>query len=87
MPGRDYYLKGRNDSTLMAYQSFAADVAKMLNADPDRADREMEEMVDLEVKLANVGGCEVEVAMIHAHYCFTVNNAARNKARHRSHLQ
>ena len=54
MPGRDYYLKGRGNPTLVAYQQFAVDVAKMLRADPTRAEREMMEMVDFEVKLANV---------------------------------
>lgn len=54
MPGRDYYLKGRNDSTLMAYQNFAVEVAIMLNADPARARKEMTEIVDFEVLLANV---------------------------------
>ena len=54
MPGRDYYRRGRDDAQLMAYQTYAVDVAKLLGADEARAEREMAEMVDFEMTLANV---------------------------------
>ena len=54
MPSRDYYLKGRDEKTLVAYEKFAVDVAIMLGAEPERAAREMNEMVDFEINLANV---------------------------------
>ena len=54
MPSRDYYLKGRSEKPLLAYQQFATDVAVMLGADPQRAENEMREMVDFEIQLANV---------------------------------
>lgn len=54
MPSRDYYMSSRNDSFIMAYQTFATDVAILLGADATVAAEEMEEMVDFEIKLANV---------------------------------
>ena len=54
MPSRDYFLKERDDPTLMGYQQFAVDVAILLGADKDRAEQEMRAIVDFEIQLANV---------------------------------
>ena len=51
---RDYYLKGRDDSQLMAYQKYAIDIAVLLGAEKELARQEMEEMVDFEIALAKV---------------------------------
>lgn len=54
MPGREYFLKERNAKPLMAYQTFAMDAAKMLGADLAVAEKDMSEMIDFEIRLANV---------------------------------
>ena len=54
MPGREYFLKERNAKPLMAYQTFATDAAKMLGADLAMAEKDMSEMIDFEIRLANV---------------------------------
>ena len=54
MPGREYFLKERNAKPLMAYETFARDVAGMLGADPATAKVNMKEMIDFEIRLANV---------------------------------
>ncbi|XP_064611411.1 neprilysin-like isoform X2 [Liolophura sinensis] len=54
MPSRDYYLKGRDDAVVKTYEDFARQVAIFLGAEPERAAREMKQMVDLEVALANI---------------------------------
>ncbi len=40
----------------MAYRRFAEDVAKLLGANPDTAETEMNDMVEFEIKIANVSG-------------------------------
>ncbi|XP_074655289.1 neprilysin-like isoform X2 [Tubulanus polymorphus] len=54
MPGRDYYLKGRQDKTLKAYEQYALDFALALGADKAYAEQEIASMIDFEIKLANV---------------------------------
>ena len=54
MPGRQYFLKERDAKPLMAYQTFATEAANMLGADPRTAERDMREMIDFEIRLANV---------------------------------
>ena len=54
MPNRDYFLKGRDDPTLLAYENYATQMAIMFGADPMTAKYDMKEMVDFEVRLANV---------------------------------
>ena len=54
MPNRDYYVKERNDTTLMAYQKMIKDIAVALGADDVTAEQDAKDMVDLEVDLANV---------------------------------
>ncbi|KAK2179422.1 hypothetical protein NP493_491g01000 [Ridgeia piscesae] len=54
MPGREYFLKERNAKPLMAYETFATDVAGMLGADAVTAKVNMKEMIDFEIRLANI---------------------------------
>ena len=54
MPSRDYFLKARNDSTLMAYQKMIVDLAVAFGADPDTAEQDAKDFVDFEIELANV---------------------------------
>ena len=54
MPSRDYYLKDRDDNMLKAYENFAVNVAMLLGAQRSQALPDMREMIDLEIKLANV---------------------------------
>ncbi|XP_050401101.1 neprilysin-4 [Patella vulgata] len=54
MPGRDYYLKGRNDTMVKAYEDLAVKVAVVLGATQNDAAKQMKEMVDFEVNLANI---------------------------------
>ena len=54
MPSRDYYLRERNDKTLLTYQNFAINVAKALGADPYSVEEEIIAMIDFEIQLANV---------------------------------
>ncbi|XP_076086424.1 endothelin-converting enzyme homolog isoform X1 [Mytilus galloprovincialis] len=54
MPNREYYLKGRNDKTLLAYEQFATEMAVMFGANEATAKNDMKDMVDFEIKLANI---------------------------------
>lgn len=54
MPNREYYLKGREDKTLLAYETFATEIAVMFGADEAVARNDMKDMVDFEIKLANI---------------------------------
>ena len=54
MPNRDYYLKGRDDKTLLAYETYATEMAIMFGADPSTAKTDTQAMVDFEIELANV---------------------------------
>ena len=54
MPTRDYFLKGRDDKTLMIYQQFVISVARTMGADENRTIQQMTEMIDFEIELANV---------------------------------
>ena len=55
MPSREYYLKARNETTLMAYQTMIASIAVALGADKAIAEQDSKEIVDLERELAGVG--------------------------------
>ena len=55
MPSREYYLKARNETTLMAYQTMIASIAVALGADKAIAEQDSKEIVDLERELAEVG--------------------------------
>lgn len=54
MPSRDYYLRGIGDEDVQIYEKFAVDVAMMFGASESQARRDMREMVELEIELANV---------------------------------
>ena len=54
MPSRDYFLKGRNDTTLLAYQKMVNDIYVALGADPAVAKQDAKDLVDFEIELANV---------------------------------
>ena len=54
MPSRDYYLKGRNNTMLMAYQKMRTEIAVAFGADRDTAEEDTKNMVDFEIELANV---------------------------------
>lgn len=54
MPSRDYYLKGRDDKTLMAYQTMLQDSAIAFGADKDTAMTDAKALVDMEIEIANV---------------------------------
>ena len=54
MPNRDYFLKARNDTTLLAYQKLIKDIAVTFGADEMAAEHDAKDVVDLEIDLANV---------------------------------
>ncbi|XP_061197808.1 neprilysin-1-like isoform X2 [Saccostrea echinata] len=53
LPDRDYFLKGRNDRKLKAYEIYATKMAVIFGADPATAADDMAEMVDFEIDVAN----------------------------------
>ncbi|KAK7475945.1 hypothetical protein BaRGS_00032834, partial [Batillaria attramentaria] len=54
MPSPDYYLKSEDASFLTAYEKFAYQVALMLGANETIAKTDVHDLVELEVKLANI---------------------------------
>ena len=54
MPSRDYFLKGRNNTMLLAYEKMVKEIAVALGADPAVAEQDAKELVDFEIELANV---------------------------------
>ncbi|XP_060599061.1 neprilysin-like isoform X3 [Ruditapes philippinarum] len=54
MPSRDYYLKGRDDKTLMAYQTMIQESAVAFGADETTAANDAKDIVDMEIELANI---------------------------------
>ena len=54
MTHRDYYLKGRNNRILELYRIFVMNVAKSLGADESQTERDVEDLIDFEIDLANV---------------------------------
>ncbi|KAL4221850.1 Membrane metallo-endopeptidase-like 1 [Mactra antiquata] len=54
MPSRDYYLKGRDDKTLMAYQTMLEELAVEFGADKTMATTFAKDLVDMEIELANI---------------------------------
>lgn len=54
MPGRKYYLKSRNDTKLKAYEKLAVQMAIEMGADPKQAEKDMADILDLEINLANI---------------------------------
>ena len=54
MPSREYYLKERNDTTILAYETMLVDLALALGADKGTAQQDAKAIVDLERDLAKV---------------------------------
>jgi membrane metallo-endopeptidase-like protein 1 len=54
MPDRDYYLKDRHDAIVMAYENYATQMAILFGANSMVATEDIQDMVDFEIKLANV---------------------------------
>lgn len=55
MPGQKYYQVSRNDTMIQAYEGLIRGVSKLLGqADPDTAEKEIKEIVDFEILLANI---------------------------------
>ena len=54
MPSREYYMKGHDDVGVQVYEQFAINVAILFGANASNAEREIREMIDFEIKLANV---------------------------------
>ncbi|XP_076028904.1 M13 family metallopeptidase neprilysin 2 isoform X2 [Oratosquilla oratoria] len=53
MPSRKYLLKGFNDSDVQAYYAYQVGVATLLGADKARAEKELRDSLEFEIKLAN----------------------------------
>ncbi|XP_012945910.1 membrane metallo-endopeptidase-like 1 [Aplysia californica] len=59
MPSRKSYLVPRNDTMLMAYQTFIYNVAETLGfANPDTAQQDVKDIVDFEIKLAQISASQ-----------------------------
>jgi len=54
MTHRDYYLKGRDDNLLQVYRRYAMKVVTSFGADESQAERDIEDIIDFEIDLANV---------------------------------
>ena len=54
MPSREYYLKDRNGTTLLAYETMLIDLAVALGADEGTAEQDAKDIVDFERELAKV---------------------------------
>ncbi|KAK2184852.1 hypothetical protein NP493_250g03007 [Ridgeia piscesae] len=54
MPSRDYFLDSRYSSQLNAYRKFTTEIAIALGGDKATSARDMNDMVDFEISLANI---------------------------------
>ncbi|KAK3095559.1 hypothetical protein FSP39_016105 [Pinctada imbricata] len=54
LPGRKYYLKGRKDRMVMAYEKLANSIAVGVGADPVVAKRDVQKLIDLEFEVAKI---------------------------------
>jgi len=63
MPSRDYFLDSRYSSQLNAYRKFTTEIAIALGGDKATSARDMNDMVDFEISLANVGLLNVVVVV------------------------
>lgn len=55
LPSREYYLKNSSRSDLQAYYQYMTKLALLLGADTKTAERDMTEVLNFEIQLANVG--------------------------------
>lgn len=51
---REYLVKGMEEKLVAALYSYMVDIAVMFGADRDRAQKELKESLEFEIKLANV---------------------------------
>ncbi|KAK6176886.1 hypothetical protein SNE40_015099 [Patella caerulea] len=54
MPGRSYYLRGRDDVMVQAYEKYGVELAMNLGADSATATTDIKDLVDFEFLLANI---------------------------------
>jgi len=54
MPNRDYFLQERDNMMLKIYEQYVVNVAVAMGASRGRAEKEVAQMVDFEILLANV---------------------------------
>lgn len=54
LPGRKYYQVERNDSILMAYEALMHNIAVELGGNPLSVARDVKDVMDFEIALANV---------------------------------
>lgn len=54
LPSREYYLKNSSRSDLQAYYQYMTKLALLLGADTKTAERDMTEVLNFEIQLANV---------------------------------
>ncbi|XP_060075613.1 neprilysin-like [Ylistrum balloti] len=54
MPGRNFYLKGRNDEKLVAYENLIKSVLHDFGADPATVDDDVNDQIELEIAIANL---------------------------------
>lgn len=57
MPSREYYLKQDDQQYKSAYLQYMIDLAVLLGASPENASRDMKEVLEFEIQLANVSLC------------------------------
>lgn len=57
--GREYLIKGFESDEIKAYHKFMVDNAVAFGADKQRAEEELKDVVELEIKLANVSEVHV----------------------------
>lgn len=53
LPDREYFLRGRNDRKLLAYEKYAREMAVIFGADESTASNDMKDVVDFEIEIAN----------------------------------
>ncbi|OWF55370.1 neprilysin-like [Mizuhopecten yessoensis] len=54
MPGRSFFLKGRNDEKLLAYENLVKSVLLDFGADPVTVDEDVNDQIEFEIALANI---------------------------------
>jgi len=55
LPSRDYFLKGRQERAFVAYENFALNLAVSLGANRTQAAKDVADMMQFEIDLAQVG--------------------------------
>ncbi|EEC10627.1 neprilysin, putative [Ixodes scapularis] len=60
LPSREYYLKEGSEKDRRAYHRLMVEVALLLGAEPEEADAQMEQVLQLETRLANISVPEAD---------------------------